>query len=501
MEISWFILALLAVAAYACVGIFIIVGAVQMMRLKSYGWAMTASILALLPCSPAGLLGLAMGIWSLIVLNRPPVRAAFQRPPRSTVAAPVQRPPRSTVAAPVNRSLGLASLWLSIAGIVLPVCLAVVAVTFIERENQKAIAMALCWVLVVVLELAALGCGIAGRRAGTGKAGMVISGIVFLLLAYCLWEWFRRHALHTMERHEEQGRPAHRLAHEMPVGKGHPDAAALAVPYVALAALDATQSALPAGAPFHPPTDVAFSADGKSLIALVGMHVHRWQLDPQRDLGRRKIGDFIFNAKTGTLAMDGKTITLVRKGGEAELWAIDDGVRLALIKDAGAFLAAISQDGRRAAVAQLEGAANIIDAKTGVRPLSAPGASPIRALAFLAEGYRTALGRVDGSVEVYLPRAGPAQLAVPEGWDVRFFRHPARATCVALERNAAKVAAGFADGALLLWDVAKEQQLARLGPHPGVTSVAFSPDGERIATGSTDGTVKLWGPREGRGQK
>ncbi len=39
---------------------------------------MAASILALLPCSPVSLLGLAAGVWSLIVLNRRNVTAAFE---------------------------------------------------------------------------------------------------------------------------------------------------------------------------------------------------------------------------------------------------------------------------------------------------------------------------------------------------------------------------------------------------------------------------------------
>ena len=57
-------------------GLVILVGAVKMMRLSSYRWATAASIVALLP-TPIWLLGLAMGIWSLAVLSRPEVKAAF----------------------------------------------------------------------------------------------------------------------------------------------------------------------------------------------------------------------------------------------------------------------------------------------------------------------------------------------------------------------------------------------------------------------------------------
>jgi hypothetical protein len=58
----------------------VIVGAVRMKTLKSYGWAMTASMLALITvCYPCGILSLAMGIWSFVVLLDPSVKAAFRQ--------------------------------------------------------------------------------------------------------------------------------------------------------------------------------------------------------------------------------------------------------------------------------------------------------------------------------------------------------------------------------------------------------------------------------------
>jgi len=68
----------LAFAGSFIIGVLMIIGALKMMRLESHRWATTVSILALLPCSPAGLIGLVAGIWSLIVLNRPNVVAAFE---------------------------------------------------------------------------------------------------------------------------------------------------------------------------------------------------------------------------------------------------------------------------------------------------------------------------------------------------------------------------------------------------------------------------------------
>ncbi|RKH19112.1 hypothetical protein D7V77_32990 [Corallococcus sp. CA041A] len=53
-------------------------GGWKMKNLRSYGWAMTAAILCCIPCcGPCSCLSLVPGIWSLIVLNRPDVKAAF----------------------------------------------------------------------------------------------------------------------------------------------------------------------------------------------------------------------------------------------------------------------------------------------------------------------------------------------------------------------------------------------------------------------------------------
>jgi hypothetical protein len=71
-------------------GIVMIVGGLKMLRLQSYGWAMTACIIAVLPFNPVGFIGLIVGIWGLVVLNQPSVRAAFRgQPPWPKAGPPV----------------------------------------------------------------------------------------------------------------------------------------------------------------------------------------------------------------------------------------------------------------------------------------------------------------------------------------------------------------------------------------------------------------------------
>jgi hypothetical protein len=58
--------------------ILVLFGALKMKRLENFGLAMTVSIIAMIPCvSPCCLIGLPIGIWSLVILSKPEVKAAF----------------------------------------------------------------------------------------------------------------------------------------------------------------------------------------------------------------------------------------------------------------------------------------------------------------------------------------------------------------------------------------------------------------------------------------
>jgi hypothetical protein len=62
------------------VAVVVIIGCVRMMKLQSYGFALTAMILAMIPCiSPCCLLGLPFGIWGVVVLSDQHVKTAFDR--------------------------------------------------------------------------------------------------------------------------------------------------------------------------------------------------------------------------------------------------------------------------------------------------------------------------------------------------------------------------------------------------------------------------------------
>jgi hypothetical protein len=63
---------------YLLINALAFLGALKMKNLQSYGLANTGAILALIPCcGPCFCLGIPLGIWALVVLRKPEVRAAF----------------------------------------------------------------------------------------------------------------------------------------------------------------------------------------------------------------------------------------------------------------------------------------------------------------------------------------------------------------------------------------------------------------------------------------
>ena len=60
------------------VGVIVLLGAAKMQKLQNYQFALTASIVAMVPCiSPCCVFGLPFGIWALVVLNKPEVKSQF----------------------------------------------------------------------------------------------------------------------------------------------------------------------------------------------------------------------------------------------------------------------------------------------------------------------------------------------------------------------------------------------------------------------------------------
>lgn len=76
---NWFSVGLFLTLPFS---LLIIAAAVQMKRLRSYEFAVIGSVLAIMPLGVTCIFTLPLGLWSLLVLLRPQVRAAFRTPVR-----------------------------------------------------------------------------------------------------------------------------------------------------------------------------------------------------------------------------------------------------------------------------------------------------------------------------------------------------------------------------------------------------------------------------------
>ena len=59
-------------------GVVVLLGGIKLKTLQSRGSAITGAIFAILPCNPVCLAGVFVGIWALVVMNKPEVKNAFR---------------------------------------------------------------------------------------------------------------------------------------------------------------------------------------------------------------------------------------------------------------------------------------------------------------------------------------------------------------------------------------------------------------------------------------
>jgi hypothetical protein len=69
-----------AAVVFGVIGALVILfGGIKMKKLESYNLSMAAAIIAMIPClSACCILGIPLGIWALVVLMKPEVKAAFR---------------------------------------------------------------------------------------------------------------------------------------------------------------------------------------------------------------------------------------------------------------------------------------------------------------------------------------------------------------------------------------------------------------------------------------
>jgi len=244
-------------------------------------------------------------------------------------------------------------------------------------------------------------------------------------------------------------------------------------------------------------SSVVFSPDGKTLATAWVTEVILWDAASGEQLfvlSGQSVGTTIgYNLGVGKVSFspDGKRLAVANMDGVPKVW--DLATQTEVLSLAGemqpAKAIAYSADGRLLATGGDEGIVKVWDANEGTELLSLPLGGIIHNVTYDPTGVRLAAASEDGSVKVWDATIGTELLSLPSMsglYDIAFL-------------SDGNLATAGQDGAARVWDSVSGQQLLTLAGHSStVISVAGNPDGDRIATSGYDGTVRVWDAAPGR---
>lgn len=115
-----------------------------------------------------------------------------------------------------------------------------------------------------------------------------------------------------------------------------------------------------------------------------------------------------------------------------------------------------------------------------------PQTAKLLALALSPDASKLAAGYEDGSIRIFDVGSGRPLGSVLRG-------HKCRVLCLAFNESATRLASGSEDFSIKVWLVDAGRDVLTLTGHRGsVRSIVFAPGGDFLASGSDDGDVRLW---------
>ncbi len=243
--------------------------------------------------------------------------------------------------------------------------------------------------------------------------------------------------------------------------------------------------------------DVAFSPDGKLAATAITTKVILWEVASGQKLFSLD-GELAEPISTNVLvhiafSPDGKRLAIANMDGKPRVF--DLAARAEVLSFAGhtgpCEGIAYSPDGMKLATSDLTGMIKIWDAHTGEELLSLEHDGFIHSVAFSPDGGRLASVSETGTIKVWDTDTGNELLRLQGGlsgiYDVAFT--PDGNSLVTCGK----------DGSVRIRDVEFGQEYLTLTSSTStVISIAVSPDGQRVVSSGYDGTIKIWDAAPGR---
>ncbi len=185
---------------------------------------------------------------------------------------------------------------------------------------------------------------------------------------------------------------------------------------------------------------------------------------------------------------DGSAVLTASQDGTLRRWAADgtgEGSILYTLDGGNLRSVAVDVAGTRAVVTGSDNHARVVDLTTGAIVDSLATAARLHHAAVSDDGRRVALALADGAALVWTPGAGAAP--------VRLTGHRSDVYGVTFDRPGERVASAGADGTARIWSLDRPEVATVLSGHGhALRAVAFAPAGDRVLTASMDGTARLW---------